>query len=298
MPTLVAKLDLDTRDYQRGMDRADKLADKFVHKQEKFLTKSFFHAFGIGAAVHEFKSALDNADRIASESAKNKLSPERFQALESVAKSTGATIEQLLEFSKKLPPEIAKAADEFERMGHAIPSSTLAQLVEMRKAGSSLGEQGEGLAGRAMSFLWTGLKRMGFFSFGAANSLLGSVGNAFFGGGDINIPGLGTVGQSAGDYWLNALFGDAEGMSESDFTYDHLNKILTLKKIKRAEDLKKLESASKPPEISAFHPEIFDSLNKIGGFGQRGTGQSQTALDRIARATEATADNTKNNTPY
>lgn len=304
---LRAKLELDTQPYEQGINRAEAFTQKWAHKQERFLTKSFFHAFGAAEVLKQISEAVKEASRISEESTKLDISTDRFQALEFVAKQTGLSVEEMSDHIKELPRDIQEAIDKFEKMGQAIPSKTIENLAD---ASDAMREATKGpFAANALSAIWTAFKRIALGTAGGIETVAGNIS-----------PLAGSKGEEvkrSGEDWFTHLFLDMMSNPALVKMQGRMTGELAKKLIQRnadtateEEELAKFEQARKEAlekakpaiehALSPFRLEVFDALNKMGGFGQ-GAGQSALVapLDRIARATEQTAENTADSgTPY
>lgn len=277
--SLVAKLMLDTQPYEQSLNRAGGFTDKWAGKQEKAISKAFFKAFGIMGAVKSLAHSFEEADRILTESGKKGISPEKFQALEKIAKSTGQSMEDLVKYAEKLPAELRKSVDEMIRLKQVMSNESVARQAA---AGADFGLLA-GKAGGGAAYLWE--KLLG----GVQKTLGGGIaiaGSMMRGGG--RVKEFGEFMQSQGE-------GTLTGQREDEAVNAAKLNLLTAKKLEAAKEAEKMKFRG------SFFEEIFNTeqhsmrshTNSWQALGAYGGGQANITLKTTVKLIEKIERNTR-----
>ena len=292
MLRFLASIGADITPFQRGLSQVGNEWDKHISKQQKKLAGAFGRPFTIGAAAAGAfsvgRQALDaRQDRIAATRAGMSVSD--WKAIQSAAEETGHSVEEITKNFAKLPEYVK-------------------EIVEQKKRQSPnlFGERGEQMLGEAgdsiNSSIGFGKKliRSTATAFSSVGLLISNLAQAGLGGLKST---LGNQSQQAeGEALLQGLFQKQFGLPEGEQMSRRLEERLAAAKAKREGEktIAEKEKSSRPSSSrGGVAPEVLDALNRIGGFGQGQGLSAAQANERIARATEETARNTRSNgSPY
>lgn len=289
MLRFLASIGADITPFQRGLSQVGNEWDKHIAKQQKKLSSAFGKSFGIGAiaggALSVGRGLLENRqDQIAA--TRGGMSVGDWKAIQSAAEETGHSVEEITKNFSKLP-DYVKEIVEAKKKGSKNPFGQAGEIINA-EAGGNINDA----IGGVKKF-WEGTKT----AFGALGVGISMLAQGAIGGLKAT---LGNDSEKAmGEAYLQGLFERAFGVPQGELLSRQLEERLAAAKKRRAERYDSVKSDSVRSERKYANDEVFDSLNRIGIFGQGQHMTSAQASERIARATEETARNTRGNgTPY
>lgn len=295
MPSPIkAKVSLDTRDYEAGIDRMRKSNNVLLREMSKFgddekrkLAKHALGAFGLVGGMRLIGGQLERG--------REEFSTARFASMKTgfstgdqmlyqkAAERLGISVDAIISNLDNLPPHIKKVVTDLKETG-------VGQIGDAQRHGLEVWDDLIADLRGLIATLRVGLASGAGSLVDHARDFGKLMGSGF--GGILGMLGVKSAGEYATDtaaYLRNKYF--MGGIKDEQMIADK-EKLLQFKKEKRAaaekHDLQKSADGSDVFRI----PGSFDALNRIGGFAQGGDVVTINHLGRIAHATERTARNT------
>lgn len=295
LKSLIARLFLDTAPYEQGLEKTHSLTEKWASKQAKYISKHFMSAFGLVEVARVIEHVFKRVEEISKGASEAGLDPESFQAMEHASKQTGYSMEYILDHAKSLPPEIREAAEEFRRMGLAIPNDKVETITKAMRDMNEFETAGETFASTLVSaFVDIGKATAGILK------MMDSV--AWLAGGRL---GIDKNGEEIGtDLFADVLYNHFGSGEEDAALTERLTRILAAKKMARWKKEKEEEKHGTKANYMMPALEI-DSLRTHvtpwQALGAYGGGKDDLIVSHVAELVEKIEHNTRpdkmNNSP-
>jgi uncharacterized protein (DUF1778 family) len=138
---MVAEITADTKGFEAGLERTDRLAEQFTHKLSHHMQKAFGAAFWASILFEGPRKMIEQSEKISEGATKLHVTTDEYQMLEAAAKEAGQGVEEFIKAQAKQGHMLDTVISKAEKYREQIRLSTK-QIEDYKEMQESLGMKG------------------------------------------------------------------------------------------------------------------------------------------------------------